>query len=66
MGNTHGETEKEILHDLIADFKFIGADAVILGCTELPLAIDHKDSPLPIFDTNQVLAEAAAKFAYAA
>lgn len=64
MGNTHGPIEAHALKTLINEFKIVGAEAVILGCTELPLAINQELSPLPIFDTNQILAEAAAEFAY--
>lgn len=64
MGNTHDESEHQEMLKLIKEFKSAGAEAVILGCTELPLAINQELSPLPIFDTNQILAEAAAEFAY--
>lgn len=37
-----------------------GAQAVILGCTEIGLLIGPKDSPLPIFDTTMIHAAAAA------
>jgi aspartate racemase len=36
-----------------------GADAVILGCTELPLLIDEARSPLPTLDSTRLLARAA-------
>jgi len=36
-----------------------GCDAVILGCTELPLIIDDKNSPLPTLDSTRLLALAA-------
>lgn len=34
-----------------------GADAVIAGCTEIPLALDAADLHLPLIDAGQVLAE---------
>jgi len=37
-----------------------GAEGVILGCTELGLLIKEKDSPLPLFDTTEIHATAAA------
>lgn len=37
------------------------ADAVILGCTEIGLLIKQSDSPLPVFDTTYIHAQAAAK-----
>ncbi len=36
-----------------------GAEAVILGCTEIMLLIGPGDSPVPIFDTTRIHAEAA-------
>ena len=36
-------------------------DAVILGCTELPLVLDEANSPLPILDSTRLLARAALK-----
>ncbi|MFY9513570.1 MAG: amino acid racemase, partial [Rubrivivax sp.] len=37
-----------------------GVDAVILGCTEITLLIDAHCSPLPVFDTTALHAQAAA------
>jgi len=36
-----------------------GAEAIILGCTEIMLLISQQDSPVPVFDTTQLHAEAA-------
>ncbi len=36
-----------------------GCDTVILGCTEIPLIIDDKNSPLPTLDSTRLLARAA-------
>jgi aspartate racemase len=36
-------------------------DAVVLGCTELPLVIDDGNSPLPTLDSTRLLARAALK-----
>jgi aspartate racemase len=36
-----------------------GCDAVILGCTEIPLIIDDANSPLPTLDSTRLLARAA-------
>ncbi|HKU42431.1 MAG TPA: amino acid racemase [Polyangiales bacterium] len=36
-----------------------GCDAVVLGCTELPLLISQADSPLPLLDSTRLLARAA-------
>ena len=40
-----------------------GAEGVVLGCTEIPLLIKAKDSPIPVFDTTALHAAAAVDFA---
>ena len=43
----------------IAHLKERGCDAVILGCTELPLIISDANSSLPTLDSTRELARAA-------
>lgn len=38
-----------------------GCDAVVLGCTEIPLLITPDSSPLPTLDSTRLLAKAAVK-----
>ena len=40
-----------------------GADAVVLGCTEIGQLVGREDSPLPLLDSMRVHAEAAAELA---
>jgi aspartate racemase len=42
-----------------------GAEAVVLGCTELPLLVRQADSPLPLLDTMRLHALAAVDAALA-
>ena len=44
---------------IVGRLKKEGCDAVILGCTEIPLIIDGTNSPLPILDSTRLLARAA-------
>ena len=44
---------------IIGDLARDGAEAVILGCTEIGLLIAAADSPLPVFDTTTLHAAAA-------
>jgi aspartate racemase len=44
---------------VIARMKDEGCDAVILGCTEIPLIIGDANSPLPPLDSTRLLARAA-------
>ncbi|MBS0318008.1 MAG: aspartate/glutamate racemase family protein, partial [Proteobacteria bacterium] len=40
-----------------------GCDAVVLGCTELPLALSDGNSALPTLDSTRLLARAALEYA---
>jgi aspartate racemase len=51
---------------VIADLVAAGAEAVILGCTEIGLLVDATDSAVPLFDTTAIHAEHAAEWALAA
>ena len=42
-----------------------GATAIVLGCTEIMLLLGPEDSPVPLFDTTHLHAEAAVTFALA-
>lgn len=44
---------------VIQRMKDDGCDAVVLGCTELPLIINDSNSPLPTLDSTRLLARAA-------
>jgi aspartate racemase len=44
---------------VIERMKNEGCDAVILGCTEIPLILDDSNSPLPTLDSTRLLARAA-------
>lgn len=43
-----------------------GAEAVILGCTEIGLLVRPEDAAVPLFDTTEIHAEAAARYALSA
>lgn len=45
--------------DVIRGLAMAGCDAVILGCTEIPLIIDDSNSSLPTLDSTRLLARAA-------
>jgi aspartate racemase len=44
---------------VIARMRAAGCDAVVLGCTEIPLIINDTNSPLPTLDSTRLLARAA-------
>ena len=43
-----------------------GAEAIVLGCTEISLLVDPQDSAVPLFDTTALHARAAAEEALSA
>lgn len=50
---------------VFARLKSEGCDAVILGCTEIPLIMNDSNSPLPTLDSTRLLARAALRRAAA-
>jgi aspartate racemase len=48
---------------VIQRMKGEGCDAVVLGCTEIPLIISDANSPLPTLDSTRLLARAALRHA---
>lgn len=44
---------------VIERMKGQGCDAVVLGCTEIPLIVNDANSPLPTLDSTRLLARAA-------
>lgn len=53
------DDSREEFRQIIDRMKGEGCDAVVLGCTEIPLLIDDTTSPLPTLDSTRILARAA-------
>jgi aspartate racemase len=53
------EAVRGVMAALVAD----GAQAIILGCTELTLLVHPEDTDVPLFDTTRLHAERAAAWA---
>ena len=64
QGQIH-ETSREVYRQVIADLVERGAQAVILGCTEIGLLVGADDASVPLFDTTRLHALAAAERALA-
>ena len=54
---------RTFVQDLIAELAAKEAEAVILGCTELPLLLSEKESALPFLDSTRILARAVLQWA---
>ncbi len=60
-----GEINEKSKHryiEIINNLAEQGAEAVILGCTEIALLINQQDTHVPLFDTTKIHAQAAVEF----
>ena len=62
LGKINEDSQKEFCR-IISDLKKNGAEAVILGCTEIGLLVKQEMSVLPVFDTTVIHATKAAEIA---
>jgi len=53
------EASRGYLNQVMARLKARGANAAVLGCTEIPLIVRPDDAPLPTLDSTRLLARAA-------
>ncbi len=59
LGKATRQSERE-LKTIITNLEQDGAEAIVLGCTELEMVIDVDANVLPIYDGTRIHAEAAA------
>jgi aspartate racemase len=59
------DASREVYRGVIARLVERGAQAVILGCTEIMLLVGQADSAVPVFDTTEIHALAAVERALA-
>ena len=57
------EASRQVYQQAIANLAARGAQAIILGCTEIGLLIKPEHSGLPLLDTTELHAQAAVAFA---
>lgn len=55
------ETSRLYFNEVAEKLEDRGCDAVVLGCTEIPLIVRPDDTPLPTLDSTRLLARAALK-----
>jgi len=61
-GKVENKTKNDVL-SIIKKMEQQSANAIVLGCTELPLEISQKDVGVIVYDTLQILAESAVDYA---
>ena len=68
LGGAGGDSNVQGIaaHQRVIDgLKNQGCDAVVLGCTEIPLIVNDSNSSLPTLDSTRLLARAALRRAVA-
>jgi aspartate racemase len=60
-GKTSPDTKKQFI-EIIDNLSKKGAEAVISGCTEIPLIVSQEDVKVKLFDTAEIHAESAAEY----
>jgi aspartate racemase len=65
VNGVFAERSRLYFNEVIGKLKRSGCDAVVLGCTEIPLIVDPNDCPLPTLDSTRLLARAAIRKALA-
>jgi aspartate racemase len=64
LGDVRGSSRQTYLR-VIADLQAQGAQAIILGCTEISMLVQAQHTALPLFDTTALHARSAALWALA-
>jgi len=62
LGTVRDES-RDVFRRIIEDLVARGAEAVILGCTEISMLVRPEDSTVPVFDTTEVHARKAVDWA---
>lgn len=62
IGQIKPESKAEFTR-VIANLVEMGAQGIVLGCTEIPLLVDPEQMPVPSFDTTYIHAELAVEIA---
>lgn len=65
MSGDYGKSDVKVLDDIMNDFVGQGAEAIVVGCTELPLVAQGiAKHDVILFDSTLILAEATLAYAY--
>lgn len=57
------DASRQIYREVMQRLVDKGADAIIMGCTEITLLVNQQDARVPLFDTTRLHADAAVAFA---
>lgn len=59
MGGNQKTEDIIALKDVARDFLRQGAEAIVMGCTEIPLAINQTHTDIKLFDTIEIIVQSA-------
>lgn len=62
MGGKHGAEDRSVLIEIAKNYQSRGAEAVVMGCTEIPLAIDQTHTDIKLFDTIEIIIQSAVDY----
>ena len=62
MGGNQKTDDVIALKDIARDYLRKGAEAIVMGCTEIPLAINQSNTDIKLFDTIEIIVQSAVDF----
>lgn len=62
MGGNQKIDDIIVLKDIARDYLKKGAEAIVMGCTEIPLAINQSHTDIKLFDTIEIIVQSAVDF----
>ena len=62
MGGHQQKEDIILLKDIARDYLKQGAEAIVMGCTEIPLAINQTHTDVKLFDTIKIIVQCAVDY----
>ena len=62
MGGKQGDADIIALKEVAQLFVKDGAEAIVMGCTEIPLAINQTNTDIKLFDTIEIIVKSAVDY----
>jgi len=62
MGGNQKLDDVISLKEIIEEYLRQGAEAIVMGCTEIPLAINQSHTDVKLFDTTEIIVKSAVDF----
>ena len=62
MGGNQKSDDVIALKDIAREYLRQGAEAVVMGCTEIPLAINQTHTDIKLFDSIEILVHCAVDY----